>query len=59
MFLRCLLPAVGQFEGEWEDVIRPAIGNGAEQGTLRAPEHTGINTANYSIADYLGQPYEG
>lgn len=48
-----------QFEGQWEDVIRPAIGNGAEQGTLQVPERTGINTANYSIADYLGQPCEG
>ena len=44
----------GQFDGQWEGVTRPAIGNGAEQGALQDPEH--INVANYGTADYPGQP---
>jgi len=44
----------GQFNGQWEGVIRPAIGNGPEQGALQDPEY--INMANYGIADYPGQP---
>lgn len=46
----------GQFDGQWEDVIRLVIGNGAEQGTPQGPEH--INKVNYGIADYPGQPGE-